>query len=244
MSVYFIGASSFTTLTFSAAAFCLLAFAASSFASVTYTNQVDTAFTVSNTDLLQTNLSSANPSPNAGSFQAESIHGAPELTNGIFGAQGGSGSNGHQAASGDAGQSIDYVLDLSVATQGYSLTSIDTYAGWDSFRGGQSYTVAYSTVADPGTFINIATAFDDFSSITSGLNGNHNTHVNIVNPTGFLASNVADIRFTFNGGLTFGFAGYRELDVQGVPSVPEPASCVLFGLGAIGLCTVARRRRA
>jgi hypothetical protein len=45
-----------------------------------------------------------------------------------------------------------------VSFQSICLSTIQTYAGWDSGRDGQQYTVEYSTVAAPGTFLSLATA--------------------------------------------------------------------------------------
>jgi len=213
--------------------------------SVSYTDRANAGFEVSNSDLLQTNLSTINPFPNAGAFQLYGVLGVPELNNGIFGALGGPGDQhvyqSATAGSGGgfqpAGQSILYTLDGGNLGQGYDLTGISTYAGWDAFRGGQSYTVAYSTVFNLSTFIDIATVYDDFHGPFLG-----NTEAKIASSGSPLATNVSTIRFTFNGGLSQGFAGYRELDVFGSStSVPEPTSALLMTAGAISL--LARRQR-
>ena len=59
--------------------------------------------------------------------------------------------------------SITFNLDLLVSPAGYDLSSIRTYAGWDSGRDGQQYTVDYATASDPGTFLPLAsvTRFDN-----------------------------------------------------------------------------------
>jgi hypothetical protein len=210
--------------------------------SVSYTDRANVGFEVSNSDLLQTNLSATSPFPNAGAFQLYGVLGVPELNNGIFGALGGPGDQhvyqSATAGSGGgfqpAGQSILYTLDGGNLGQGYDLIGISTYAGWDAFRGGQSYTVAYSTVFNVSTFIDIATVYDDFHG--------GETEAKITSNGSPLATNVSTIRFTFNGGLDQGFAGYRELDVFGSStSVPEPTSALLMITGTIAL--LARRQR-
>ena len=53
---------------------------------------------------------------------------------------------------GVAGSLLVYTLPAS--TYGYDLTNITVYGGWqDNGRDSQAYTVYYSTVADPGSFI-------------------------------------------------------------------------------------------
>jgi hypothetical protein len=53
--------------------------------------------------------------------------------------------------------------------------------------------------------------------------GNVNSHVSLTGVNGRLAANVVSLKFQLNGGLSQGYTGYREIDVQGVASaVPEP----------------------
>ncbi|WP_426193229.1 PEP-CTERM sorting domain-containing protein [Massilia sp. DWR3-1-1] len=195
---------------------------------VTNTTQNNTGFVVSNTDLLQTQLATKLAS---GNFSIEGSNGTVAFNNGIFGAQGNPGSG--EAATGN-GNSITFFLNGA-----YNLRSIDSYAGWDAYRGGQSYNVFYATLATPANYVLLASVFND--AIGAGI-GNTNTRANIVSDSGYLASNVTSLRFEFNNNLTEGYNGYREIDVQG-SAVPEPGSMALLGLGLAGLAALGRRKQ-
>jgi hypothetical protein len=49
--------------------------------------------------------------------------------------------------------SLTFGFNLTASPAGYNLSTIQTYAGWDSGRDGQQYTVEYSTASAPGTFL-------------------------------------------------------------------------------------------
>ena len=118
-----------------------------------------------------------------------------------------------------------------------NITAIDTLSEWrDTGRVNQDYTVQVST--DGVHFSPLAAvAYDGpFSG------GDVNTQVSLTSPLGPLASDVRAVQFVF-GHVQNDYVGYTQLAIVGNP-VPEPASVVLFGLGALGLIAVARRRRA
>ena len=209
---------------------------AASAVTVVSTSQINAGYVVSNSDLLQTNLASTS---SVGSFSREGEAGLPALVDGGFGPLGGVITNGAglAAATADATNSITYTLDGA-----YNLTLINTYAGWDQYRGGQSYTVFYATASAPTTFVSLASVFNNTTGAAS--TDFVNTGTSIFDPAGFLATNVVALRFDFGGDLQFGYAGYREIDVFGTSAatVPEPAvwGMMLIGFGLVGVS--ARRR--
>ena len=199
---------------------------------VTDTTQLNAPFTVAGNDLLQTSLASV---VSSGTFSREGEVGLAALTDGGFGAEGSvvTGNSNLAAATADGTNSVTYTLAGT-----YNLTGIATYAGWDAYRGGQSYTVSYATAAAPATFITLATEFNNAQG-----GGDVNTRAVITPLSGLLASDVVAVRFDFGGGLTYGYAGYRELDVFGAP-IPEPAAWALMiaGFGLVGMAVRGRAR--
>jgi hypothetical protein len=172
---------------------------------------LNTAYSVLNNDLLQTDLQATT---SVGDFQAFGGAGLPVLHDGGFVQAGPVFS---ETAFAGNGYELTYVLSN---PSGYNISQINTYAGWDAFRGGQAYTVAYDTVTSPGTYVSIGSVSYD---PTGG--GNVSSRIQISNTTGDLATDVRSIRFTF-AGVTADQAGYREIDVVGV-AVPEPKSAFL-----------------
>jgi autotransporter-associated beta strand protein len=170
----------------------------------------DVGFTVSSTDLLQTYLASTTDNISLNTGENNAIGGsAAFLNDGSFGALGASG-----GVVVDGG-SITYQLATSGPT-GFDISAVNVYTGWnDPNRDGHNYTVSYSTVADPGTFIDIATVTRDEagrfekSSVTEDA------------PPNLLATNVKAIRITFNPQENGG-VGYKEIDVIGSSPVPTP----------------------
>ena len=171
----------------------------------------DTGFTVSSTDLLQTNLESTtdNISVNTGE-NAASGGTTANLTDGSFGALGAGGGLCIN------GGSVTYVSRYSRASPGYDISEVNVYTGWnDDGRDGQNYTVSYSTVSNPGTFIDIATATQDGAGKFESTSITQSTAPNL------LATGVKAIRITFNGQENGG-VGYKEIDVIGSTPVILP----------------------
>ncbi|MDZ4403503.1 PEP-CTERM sorting domain-containing protein [Prosthecobacter sp.] len=187
-------------------------------------------FSVSSTDLLQTSLASASVT---GDFYGISSGDSTVLYNGLFGASGIAGAPQSLAPTGN--YVITFALDLSVNTNGYFLTQLDSFTSWDAGRDGQQYSVLYSTAFAPDTFFALATVPQFNPSPTDG--DHSHTRVSLTDSTGTLASNVAKIRYTFTG-FENGGTAYRELDIIGT-SVPEPG---IFGLFALGLGGLTLRR--
>ncbi|GCL65450.1 PEP-CTERM sorting domain-containing protein [Pseudaquabacterium pictum] len=205
---------------------------------ITTQQQANLGFTVAADDLLQTALAG---SQFTGDFARTGTAGAAALANGIYGGQGFQGPGG-EAATADGSNTATFILQAGTGL-GQDITAIATHAGWDGNRGGQAYTLSYATVADPLRFLPLATVF--FNATTPG--GNTNTRVLLTDSSGVLARQVHSLRFAFNDGLDYGFAGYREIDVFGVAAaVPEPATWALALAGAalVGLANRRAGRRA
>ena len=133
------------------------------------------------------------------------------LTDGILGAPG----NNPEVVTPNNGDTVTYALDLTAHSAGYDVTSFDSYATWgDSGRDNQDFTIQYSTVANPGNFISIATVSNHDASTDKA------THTNLSETTGILASGVANVRIVFGSpnGQENGYVGYSEFVLQGTPS--------------------------
>lgn len=211
---------------------------------ISYDSTSGSSFAVSNSDLLQATGTALDF---VGSYNTDTYEGCGTtavLTNGDFGSNGTSApghinEEGVWVSDGNAshpdtcaiynGAIATYTFDTSANTAGYNVTNINIYSSWsDEGRDAMNVTVAYSTMAAPGTYTDIVTASGDpglcnAAYITTDLTG------------------VKSIRFSF-GDQENGFAGYNELDVVGTP-VPEPSTMILALLGAISLLAYAWRRR-
>lgn len=197
--------------------------------------QINETYTPSSTDLLQ---SGGIVTTSSGNFQDELQSGIGSLTDGGYGAAGNPGAGG-ATATGNAGELITFTLDTVSSPFGYSLSGIDVFAGWDGFRGGQNFTLSYSTVSDPGTFISLGSVDWD-ANANNAPGGNVATRTMVRDADGELATNVGAVRINF-GDVSFGYAGYREIDVFGTPAVPEPSTVAVLALS--GLALMGRRRK-
>ncbi len=211
---------------------------------ISYDSTNGSSFTVSNSDLLQ---ATGTALVFAGSYNTDPYEGCGTtavLTNGDFGSNGTSApghinEEGVWVTDGNAshpdtcainnGAVATYTFDTSANTAGYNVTNINLYSSWsDEGRDAMNVTVAYSTVAAPNTYTDIATASGDpglcnAAYITTDLTG------------------VKSIRFSF-GDQENGYAGYNELDVIGTP-IPEPSAAILALFSIIGLLAYAWRKR-
>jgi hypothetical protein len=139
-----------------------------------------------------------------------------------------------------------FALDLSVNTNGYDITSINSIAGWTDVRIDQKYTLLYSTAAAPTTFISLGT----FTYSPAGQTGTSDRSSEItLTATGL--TNVAALQFNFQtpGGYASDETTYREIDAFGVASplavavVPEPSAYALILCGFGALIAFQRLRR-
>lgn len=192
----------------------------------------DTAFAVSNVDLLQTDLLGV---VTTGAFGVSGSASEPVLRDGanpnVF------VDYGSTSLVVD-GSTATYTLDTVTNVLGYTITSIATYAQWNDGRDRQDIVIEYDTVGNPGTYINIASYSFDPDPTFSRV---------VTTPSGldtFLATGVQSLRFTFPNQEN-GYGGYRELDVFGVAvAVPEPATYALMLAGLTGVVLARKRRRS
>jgi hypothetical protein len=187
----------------------------------------------SSTDL----LAGALPIAQSGNFQQEASTGVSALTNGsidtFYGT--GVGSDDHTGyATGDAsggGQFVTY--DLGGL---FNLSSIVTFGGWgDGGRDQQLYEILTST---DGINFNTLASF-------AGVNVSGTTPIShrvalTEDALPHLATGVTHVRVNFLD-VENDYTGYTEIDVLGA-RVPEPASAVLAGLGALSILGIRRRR--
>src|SRR5580658_1897442 len=114
-----------------------------------------------------------------------------------------------------AGQFVTYTLTGSAT--GYNLTNITVYGGWrDNGRDQQGYTVYYSTVAAPSTFISLASVYYNPANAAAVACA---TQVILTSTNGALAIGVAAVKFDFTTPTTpNGWCGYSEIQVSGIPT--------------------------
>lgn len=160
------------------------------------------------------------------------------LTDGLFGSYGDTttsfgGGNG-------AATSVTYSLGSSVT--GYDVTEILTLSGWsDAGRFQQGYTVSYSLVSDPTTFLSLYTVSAFPTDPNNAGFGVLMAGVDLTSDTSALATNVASVQITFNN-VANGWSGYHELAIYGMASVPEPQSWLLM-IGSICMLPLMRKMR-
>ena len=173
---------------------------------ITTDSRLDGApYTVAGADLFQTSLTGLT-STGTLYFPDTQIS---RLADGQFGSTGGD----FNSFAFYSGGTVTFELDLAASPQGYDITELVTYAGWDQNRDGQEYAVEYSTAEDPVDFRPLATV-PQFNPPGAGASS---TRVSLTGLTGMLVRNVARVRFTFTNfesGATF----YREIDAIGTPA--------------------------
>jgi len=117
-----------------------------------------------------------------------------------------------------AGSMITYALTGSVS--GFDLTNITVYGGWkDAGRDQQAYTVYYSTVAAPATFLLLGTV-NYLPANPASVQCT--TRATLTPAAGVLATRVAAIKFDFTTPASEnGYCGYTEILMSGAPT-PQP----------------------
>ncbi|HUA69402.1 MAG TPA: immunoglobulin domain-containing protein, partial [Candidatus Saccharimonadales bacterium] len=176
------------------------------------------------------------PSTAAGNFQEDDGNNGPIsiLTDGLLASNVNTAGWEAQFVScgGGNGAGSTLIYTLPANANGYDITNIVTYSGWqDGGRDGQYYTVSYSTVAAPTTFVPIGTVYY-LPSVPSQPSLNR---VSISTGSGApLGSGVQNIKFDFAGptgasSFNNGWQGYDEIIVQGTNTAapPPPPSPIL-----------------
>jgi PEP-CTERM motif len=124
---------------------------------------------------------------------------------------------------------------------GYDLTSIQSIASWgtDGY-GNQAFNVEIQLVGS--TIFTALASVNNSPFVAGNITNQGSTKTTLTDSTGILASGVQLIRFTTTaaGGSSAGDSVIREIDVNGIATVPEPTSFALLSLGALALL---RRRR-
>ena len=161
------------------------------------TSTSDQPYTVSNTDLLQCNVSSVDTNGIV-LYNEGTPNTAGMLTDGT------TGPGNRELCIALTSGSITYTLDTSKAPAGYFITGLSTYSGWqDNGRVNQNYVVSFRKLGD-STFGNAIT-----NTYSSGLK-EMRVSVADLNLAGIDA-----VKFTFlaqqNGGV-----GYKEFDLFGM----------------------------
>jgi hypothetical protein len=115
-----------------------------------------------------------------------------------------------------AGQSVTYTLGNSPG--GYSVSNIVVYGGWgDAGRDQQAYTVSYSTVTAPETFIALASV--DYNPANPDAVQSATRSTLQSSTGGLLATNVVALKFDFTTPAPEnGYCGYSEISVFGMPT--------------------------
>ena len=130
-----------------------------------------------------------------------------------------------------------YDFDLITNPLGYDITLIQAYSAWGD-RASQSYRIFYAQVGSPLSFLQLGADINAPTGAASVIT----RAVDSVPGTSIL-SGVSSIQFVqFDGtALNDGIQTvYRELDVVGFATIPEPTTSVL-GLGAAILLLYRRR---
>jgi len=162
----------------------------------------------------------AGASPSAvgtGNFSQDSSGSVGVLTDGNFGVLNppGVGSLDLATCGPNAGRSVTYTMAGSA--NGYDLSAVVVHGGWsDGGRDQQSYSVSYSTISDPATFISLTSVSYDPSLPGSVQSATRSTLVSSTSSA--LATHVAAVRFDFTQAVENSYAGYSEFGLFGVVS--------------------------
>jgi hypothetical protein len=117
------------------------------------------------------------------------------------------------------GSSVTYTLITNSAPNGYDLTNITVFGGWqDGGRDEQKYQILYATASAPASFVPLVTA--DYNPTDPG-NRPSVSRTTLIPAAGVLAHNVVAVKLNFDVSPApeNGWEGYSEFVVQGSPSL-------------------------
>ena len=121
---------------------------------------------------------------------------------------------------------------------GYTINQIESIASWPAQRSSQAYTVSLRFEGNP--------TFTPLTTIDYFVASDQSSKVDITDGSGPLAVNVDAIQFDFftaTGGAGSKETVYREIDVTGMATIPEPSSLGLVALGGAALMLGRWRKR-
>jgi hypothetical protein len=158
------------------------------------------------------------------------------LTNGQFGAANKDGQPG-EVVTIQNNTVLTYALDLAESPLGYDITGINVYAGWnDAGRDAQNYLVQIAYADDLTNFVGLGDV--NYNPAAGAPSNTAAMFSNLGDP---LATRVGAVRFLF-GDQENDHVGFREIDVLGVASTPEPASLAIWSLVGLALAGFGWRR--
>ncbi|MBN2578717.1 MAG: PEP-CTERM sorting domain-containing protein [Pirellulales bacterium] len=142
---------------------------------------------------------------------------------------------------------VTVTLDTTTNTLGYDIDTIVSLTGnglWNGFsRTSQKYDVSYSTVSDPSTWVYLS---GDAGATVDRLADTAEEEQVIISSGSAapIATGVKSLQFTFydKGASGYEQNEYREIDVVGTATVPEPSTIVLLALAGLSLAWFKRNK--
>jgi hypothetical protein len=160
-----------------------------------------------------------------------------QLTDGIHGVTFASAGSTIQGTWTTVGATATYNLGGGTNNLGFNITSIRSIAAWvNAGFGEQAWTLATQPFGG-GAFTNVVTT--SYLPFAAAAGGASQVLVTDMNITGIQAVRITANAVTSTGGPVNTFV-FREFDVLGASTIPEPSSALL---GAIGVIALLRRRR-